>query len=158
MLADTHGKEGLEIVRRDLVWHLWHPLGYAERIDVLKAGASPADPFLGFGRRSLLLVERIEARHLTLVGSDHELPALLVLNLPLQAERLQQRDATHAQSRLQRTRRVVETGMYHPGVVTGLMPGQCAFLLQHHHIRIRLFSSAFSRPINTALTSSGLTR
>jgi hypothetical protein len=71
------------------------------------------------------------------VERHEHLAALVVDDVAFQAERTEQSDAATAQRRLQGARWVVEPGVDHPAVATGLVGCEPILLLQQGDSRIR---------------------
>jgi hypothetical protein len=83
-------------------------------------------------------MQRVEARHLLLVGGDDDLAAALVADAVSVAELRHEPRALHAEARLVGTGLVVDARVDHPGIVSGLMRGDPGLLVEHDHARARM--------------------
>ena len=84
-------------------------------------------------------------RQLRLVARDDQLAALLERDAVLLAVGVQVARALHAQPRLERAGRVVDAGVDHAAVAAGLVLGDLALALEHHHARVRAAPQELAR-------------
>ena len=87
--------------------------------------------------RDSALVQLFQPRNFLRAGRNYQFAALLEGNAVLLAEGFHGRRAGHAIARLQRACLVVQAGVDHAAVVSGLMGGDVVFLLDHEDAQFR---------------------
>src|SRR5271155_5157625 len=112
-----------------------------ERLDL--PALQPAQARHAVGRSS---PEQLpQAGHLCLPRSHDDLPTGLMGNVMLGAVTVKLARSLHAQTRLQRPRRVVEAGVNHARVVTRLMRSELRLALEQAHRQASVASAQLAR-------------